>query len=109
MNREISLPGTSPKRQPQGDRCAAAEMQSTNGRAKKVSRSVSLLAPLAISGAAVSVLDNLEFSIRENPSHEIEAGKKRRLGVLAGASGERLGLSSKRPGEKAGATPSEGR
>jgi hypothetical protein len=59
--------------------------------------------------AAVCVLDNLEFSIRENPSHEIEAGRKWRLGVLAGAGRERVGLSSKRPGEKARATPSEGR
>jgi hypothetical protein len=59
-----------------------------------------MLAPLATSGAVVSVSGNPDCSIRENPSHEIEAGRKRRPGVLAGARGESEGLGSKKAGRK---------
>jgi hypothetical protein len=57
--------------------------------------------PEAVRSAAVSALDSLDFNIQKNANNEIEASKKRHLGVLVGAGGERVILTF-RESERAG-------
>jgi hypothetical protein len=86
------------KRQPEGDPSAGCgdEEYKGEGQKKRAEECFHVGASRDVRRAAVSVLDNLEFGIRQNPSHEIEAGKKRRLGVLAGGGGARAGVSKGR-------------
>ena len=43
--------------------------------------------------AAISALDSLDFNIHKNSNKEIEASKKRHVGVIVGAGGERVILT----------------
>jgi hypothetical protein len=49
--------------------------------------------PEAVRRAAVSALDSLDFNIHKNSNNEIEASKKRHIGVVVGAGGERVILT----------------
>lgn len=49
--------------------------------------------PEAVRRAAVSALGSLDFNIRKNSKTEIEASKKRHIGVVVGAGGERVTLT----------------
>ena len=51
--------------------------------------------PEVVRRAAVSALDSLDFNIRTNTNKEIEASKKRHLGAIVGAGGERVILTFK--------------
>jgi hypothetical protein len=51
-------------------------------------------APLeVVKRAAVSALGSLDFNIHKNSNNEIEASKKRNIGVIVGAGGERVILA----------------
>jgi hypothetical protein len=47
----------------------------------------------AVHRAAVSALESMDFNIRKNTGKEIEANKKRHIGVIVGAGGERVTLT----------------
>lgn len=49
--------------------------------------------PEVVRHAAVSVLGSLDFTIHKNSSNEIEASKKRHIGAIVGAGGERVILT----------------
>ena len=49
--------------------------------------------PEAVHRAAVSALESMDFNIRKNTGKEIEANKKRHIGVIVGAGGERVTLT----------------
>jgi len=49
--------------------------------------------PEAVRRAAVSALDGLDFNIHKTSKNEIEASKKRHIGVIVGAGGERVILT----------------
>jgi hypothetical protein len=49
--------------------------------------------PDAVWRAAVSSLESLDFNIHKSSNKEIEASKKRHVGVIVGAGGERVILS----------------
>jgi hypothetical protein len=52
--------------------------------------------PEMVRRAAISALDSLDFNIHKNSNNEIEAGKKRHIGVIVGAGGERVILTFQR-------------
>ncbi len=52
--------------------------------------------PEAVRRAARSVLDSMDFSIREDGKDEIEASKNRHAGAIVGAGGERVKLTFKK-------------
>ena len=43
-----------------------------------------------VKAAAITALNSLEFEVHKNDSNEIEASKKRHMGVLMGSGGERM-------------------
>lgn len=49
--------------------------------------------PEAVHRAAVSALESMDFNIRKNTGKEIEANRKRHIGVIVGAGGERVTLT----------------
>jgi len=49
--------------------------------------------PEAVRRAAVAALESMDFNIRKNTGKEIEANKKRHIGVIVGAGGERVTLT----------------
>jgi hypothetical protein len=49
--------------------------------------------PDAVRRAAISALDSLDFNIHKTSNKEIEASKKRHIGAIVGAGGERVILS----------------
>jgi hypothetical protein len=51
--------------------------------------------PEIVRRAAVAALNSLDFNIRKNSNKEIEASKKRHIGVIVGAGGERVILTFK--------------
>jgi outer membrane biosynthesis protein TonB len=46
--------------------------------------------PARVKAAALKAFDSLDFTIQENAPNDIEASKRRNLGVLVGAGGERV-------------------
>lgn len=52
--------------------------------------------PEMVRRAAISALDSLDFNIHKNSNNEIEASKKRHIGVIVGAGGERVILTFQR-------------
>jgi hypothetical protein len=51
--------------------------------------------PEMVRRAAVAALDSLDFNIHKNTNKEIEASKKRHMGAIVGAGGERVILTFK--------------
>lgn len=51
--------------------------------------------PEMVRRAAVAALDSLDFNIRKNSNKEIAASKKRHIGAIVGAGGERIILTFK--------------
>jgi hypothetical protein len=51
--------------------------------------------PAAVRRAAASALRTLDFTIHKDSNNEIEASKKRHIGVLIGAGGEKVILQFK--------------
>jgi hypothetical protein len=60
--------------------------------------------PEAVRRAAVSALGNLDFTIHKNSNNEIDASRKRHIGAIVGAGGERviLTLQKARSGGRSG-------
>jgi hypothetical protein len=71
--------------------CEDAEYKS--GGKKGAEERFFAASPDLVRHAAVSALDSLDFNIRKNSNKEIEATRKRHIGVLWGAGGERVILS----------------
>jgi hypothetical protein len=71
--------------------CEDAEYKS--GGAKGAQDRFFAAPPEVVKRAAVSALDSLDFTIHKNSNNEIEASKKRHIGVLVGAGGERVILT----------------
>jgi hypothetical protein len=55
--------------------------------------------PDAVRRAAVSALDALDFNVNKNTAKEIEAQKRRHIGVVIGAGGEKVKLTLKKAEE----------
>ena len=96
------LPQTAPPSQPGGDNtkepepaplrgCEAPEFKS--GGRKGIEEHFFAAPPDVVRHAAVSALDSLDFIIHKNSSKEIDAAKKRHIGVIVGAGGERVILT----------------
>jgi hypothetical protein len=55
--------------------------------------------PDAVSRAAISALDALDFKVNQNTAKEIEAQKRRHIGAVIGAGGEKVRLTLKKAEE----------
>jgi hypothetical protein len=73
--------------------CSDAEYKS--GGQKGAEARFFAASPEMVRRAAVSALESLDFNIHKNTNKEIEASKKRHLGALVGAGGERVILTFK--------------
>ena len=71
--------------------CEDADFRS--GGQKGAQERVFAAPPETVKRAAVSALTSLDFNIHKNAGNEIEASKKRHLGVIVGAGGERVILT----------------
>jgi hypothetical protein len=71
--------------------CDAAEVKS--GGKKGTEERFYAAPPDAVRRAAVSALGSLDFTIHKNSEKEIEASKKRHIGAIVGAGGERVILT----------------
>jgi hypothetical protein len=71
--------------------CEDAEYKS--GGQKGAQERFFAASPETVRRAAVAALTSLDFDIRKNSNKEIEASKKRHIGVIVGAGGERVILT----------------
>jgi hypothetical protein len=69
------------------------DMDYKSGGTKGAEERFFAAAPDMVRGAALSALDSLDFNIQKNSNEEIEASKKRHVGVIVGAGGERVILT----------------
>lgn len=74
--------------------CEDAEYKS--GGQKGAEERFFAASPEMVRRAAVSAFDSLDFNIHKNSDKEIEASKRRHLGVIVGAGGERVILRFKK-------------
>jgi hypothetical protein len=79
--------------------CEDAEFKS--GGQKSAKERFFAAPPEAVRRAAISALGSLDFNIHKNSTNEIEASKKRHIGVIVGAGGERVILTFQKT-ERAG-------
>lgn len=71
--------------------CEDAEFKS--GGQKGAQERVFAAPPEVVKRAAVSALTSLDFNVHKNANNEIEASRKRHIGVIVGAGGERVILT----------------
>jgi hypothetical protein len=69
------------------------DMDYKSGGTKGAEERFFAAAPEVVRGVALSALDSLDFNIQKNSNEEIEASKKRHVGVIVGAGGERVILT----------------